>query len=65
MALTQVRTAIKAGFHIAGVVADADYGSTAAFRAQLERLGLRYGDPRGPHALDSRSPGGPFGRGPG
>src|SRR5690606_11981346 len=43
MALTQVRTALKAGFQIEGVVADADYGSTAAFRTQLERLGLRYG----------------------
>jgi SRSO17 transposase len=32
MALTQVRTALKAGFQIEGVVADADYGSTADFR---------------------------------
>ena len=43
LALTQVRTVLKAGFQIEGVVADADYGSNAAFRAQLERLGLRYG----------------------
>jgi SRSO17 transposase len=43
IALAQVRVALKAGFVIDGVVADADYGSTAAFRTQLERLGLRYG----------------------
>lgn len=43
IALAQVRAALKAGFAIDGVVADADYGSTAAFRTQLERLGLRYG----------------------
>ena len=34
---------LKAGFHVAAVVADADDGSTAAFRRGLERLGLRYG----------------------
>jgi len=43
IALAQVRAALKAGLAIDGVVADADYGSTAAFRTQLERLGLRYG----------------------
>jgi SRSO17 transposase len=42
IALAQIRGALKAGFVIDGVVADADYGSTAAFRTQLERLGLRY-----------------------
>jgi len=34
---------LKAGFTIPAVVADADYGSTAAFRRGLEQLGLRYG----------------------
>jgi SRSO17 transposase len=43
IALAQIRLAVKAGFQIDGVVADADDGSTAAFRTQLERLGLRYG----------------------
>ena len=43
MALAQVRTVLKAGFTITGVVVDADYGSNAAFRAGLERLGLAYG----------------------
>lgn len=43
IALAQIRVALKAGCVIDGVVADADYGSTAAFRTQLERLGLRYG----------------------
>jgi SRSO17 transposase len=42
IALAHVRHAIKAGFALTGVVADADYGSTAAFRGGLERLGLRY-----------------------
>jgi SRSO17 transposase len=42
MALAQVRTVLKAGFTLTGVVVDADDGSTAAFRAGLERLGLRY-----------------------
>ncbi|NQW03161.1 MAG: IS701 family transposase, partial [Acidobacteria bacterium] len=43
MALAQVRSVQKAGFTITGVVVDADYGSNAAFRAGLERLGLAYG----------------------
>lgn len=43
IALSHVRTVLQAGFTIAGVVVDADYGSNAAFRAGLERLGLRYG----------------------
>jgi SRSO17 transposase len=42
MALAQVRTVLKAGFTVTGVVVDADYGSTAAFRDGLERLGLCY-----------------------
>jgi SRSO17 transposase len=42
MALSQIRRAVKAGFAITAVVADADYGSTAAFRRQIEQLGLRY-----------------------
>jgi SRSO17 transposase len=42
IALSQIRQALKAGFTITAVVADADYGSTAAFRRQLEQLGLRY-----------------------
>ena len=42
IALAHVRTVLKAGFTITGVVVDADYGSNAAFRAGLERLGLRY-----------------------
>jgi SRSO17 transposase len=42
IALSQTRRAIKAGFAITAVVADADYGSTAAFRRGLEHLGLRY-----------------------
>jgi SRSO17 transposase len=43
IALAHVRTVIKDGFQLTAVVADADYGSTAAFRGGLERLGLRYG----------------------
>ncbi len=43
IALAQVRTVVKAGFTVTGVVVDADYGSNAAFRAGLERLGLAYG----------------------
>jgi SRSO17 transposase len=43
IALAQVRTVVQAGFTITGVVVDADYGANAAFRAGLERLGLRYG----------------------
>ena len=42
IALAHVRTVRKAGFELAGVVVDADYGANAAFRAGLERLGLRY-----------------------
>jgi SRSO17 transposase len=42
MALAHVRTVVKAGFTVTGVVVDADYGSNAAFRDGLERLGLRY-----------------------
>ena len=38
-----MRQVIKDGFRLTAVVADADYGSTAAFRGGLERLGLRYG----------------------
>jgi SRSO17 transposase len=43
LALAQVRTILQAGFTLTGVVVDADYGTTAAFRAGLERLGLPYG----------------------
>lgn len=43
IALAQVRTILKAGFTITAVVVDADYGTTAAFRLGLERLGLAYG----------------------
>lgn len=43
MGLAHVRTVLKAGFTLTGVVVDADYGSNAAFRDGLERLGLRYG----------------------
>jgi SRSO17 transposase len=43
IALSHVRTVLKAGFAIAGVVVDADYGSNLKFRTALERLGLRYG----------------------
>ena len=42
IALAHVRTVVKAGFTMTGVVVDADYGSIAAFRDGLERLGLRY-----------------------
>jgi SRSO17 transposase len=42
MALAQVRRLLTRGFTFTAVLADADYGSTAAFRAGLERLGLRY-----------------------
>jgi SRSO17 transposase len=42
IALAHVRTVLKAGFDLAGVLVDADYGANAAFRAGLERLGLRY-----------------------
>ena len=43
IALSHVRRVLKAGFTITAVVADADYGSTAAFRRGLAQLGLRYG----------------------
>ena len=43
IALAQVRTILQAGFTITGVVVDANYGTNAAFRAGLERLGLSYG----------------------
>ena len=43
IALAHIRQVRKAGFQLTAVVADADYGSTAAFRRGLERLGLRYG----------------------
>jgi SRSO17 transposase len=43
IALAHVRTVLKAGFRLDGVTVDADYGSNRAFRAGLERLGLRYG----------------------
>lgn len=42
IALAQVRAALTRGFQLAAVVTDADYGSTAAFRRGVERLGLRY-----------------------
>ena len=40
--LAHVRQVQKAGFEIEAVVADADYGTTTAFRTDLERMGLRY-----------------------
>jgi SRSO17 transposase len=43
IALRHVRRVVKAGFQVTGVVGDAEYGSVAAFRRGLERLGLRYG----------------------
>jgi SRSO17 transposase len=43
IALSHVRRVLKAGFQLTAVVADADYGSTAAFRRGLEQLGLPYG----------------------
>ena len=42
MALAHVRAVRTAGFDIEAVVADADYGTTTAFRTGLEREGLRY-----------------------
>jgi len=42
IALSHVREIRNAGFDIDAVVADADYGTTTAFRTGLERLGLRY-----------------------
>ncbi|MNC93481.1 hypothetical protein D3C83_101190 [compost metagenome] len=38
-----MRTVLQAGFRIAGVVVDADYGANAALRDGLEQLGLAYG----------------------
>ncbi len=43
IALAHVRRVQRAGIHVEGVVADADYGKVAALRRGLERLGLRYG----------------------
>lgn len=43
IALAHVREVLKTGFAPTAVVADADYGSNAAFRSGLEKLGLRYG----------------------
>ena len=43
IALAHVRTVLKAGFTLTGVMVDADYGSNAQFRDGLERLGLVYG----------------------
>jgi SRSO17 transposase len=40
--LAHVRQLKKAGVEIEAVVADADYGTTTAFRTGLERMGLRY-----------------------
>ncbi len=42
IALGHVREVRAAGFEIDAVVADADYGTTTAFRTGLERQGLRY-----------------------
>lgn len=42
IALAHIREVIAAGFTIDAVVADADYGTTTAFRTALERMGLRY-----------------------
>jgi SRSO17 transposase len=42
IALAHVRVVRRAGFSVTAVVADADYGTTAAFRRGLERQGLRY-----------------------
>jgi SRSO17 transposase len=42
IAVAHVRTILAAGLSIDAVVADADYGTTTAFRTALERLGLRY-----------------------
>ena len=42
IALSHIRQVQQAGFAIDAVVADADYGTTTAFRTGLERMGLRY-----------------------
>ena len=43
IALSHIRRVRKAGVQLTAVVADADYGATAAFRRGLEQMGLRYG----------------------
>jgi SRSO17 transposase len=43
IALTHIRRIRTAGVQLTAVVADADYGSVAAFRRGLEQMGLRYG----------------------
>jgi SRSO17 transposase len=43
IALSHIRRVVNAGFQPTAVVADADYGSVAAFRRGLEQMGLRYG----------------------
>ena len=43
IALAHIRRVQQAGFELTAILADADYGSNAAFRRALERLGLRYG----------------------
>lgn len=43
IAVSHIRRVLQAGFQIAAVVADADYGSTVGFRSALDKLGLRYG----------------------
>lgn len=43
IALAHIRRVLKADFQLTAVLADADYGSNAAFRRGLERLGVRYG----------------------
>ena len=61
-----VREVRTAGFEIEAVVADADYGTTTAFRTGLERQGLRYAVAvrgllhawgRGDHLVQSRDDG--------
>jgi SRSO17 transposase len=42
IAVAHVRTVLAAGFTLEAVVADAGYGTIAAFRAALERLGVPY-----------------------
>lgn len=43
IALAHLRDVLKSGIQITAVLADADYGTNAAFRRGVERLGLRYG----------------------
>jgi len=43
LALRHIRRIRKADIQLTAVVADADYGSVAAFRRGLEQMGLRYG----------------------